>query len=134
MKNKKVLLVTEDEPSLRGALRDTLLGEGFVVLEAVNGVEGVKTALRERPDLILLDILLPKMDGIAMMKTLRGENEWGKNVPIILLTNVSPNDENINKTVAENDPAYYLVKATTSIGEVVERIKERLSDKTSTSD
>jgi len=126
MKDKKVLLVIEDDAALRNALRDYLKAEGFLVCEAENGEDGFQAALRDLPDLILLDILLPKMDGMTMMKKLRQENEWGKKVPIILLTNLSPDNEKINKVVAENEPAYYLVKANTPIETLMEKIKERL--------
>jgi two-component system response regulator MprA len=126
---KKILVieVIEDEQSLRNALRDKLVREGFVMLEAENGEEGLAIALREHPDLILLDIIMPKMDGITMMKKLRSENEWGKQVPIILLTNLSADDEKINQAITENEPAYYLVKSNWTINDLIDKIRERLS-------
>lgn len=130
MRNKKVLLVAEDDPSLRQVLHRALQEEGFAVLEAANGAEGFQTALRERPDLILMDVLMPHMDGLTVMKKLRTESEWGKRVPIILLTVLSPESEQINAAVAEGEPAFYLVKSKVSIGGIVEKIKERLADST----
>ena len=129
--NQKVLVVeaVEDDTSLRNAIRDKLSLEGFRVIVARDGEEGLATALREKPDLILLDILLPKMDGIMMMKKLRQESEWGKEVPIILLTNLSPDDEKINKAISEDDPAYYMVKSNWTIKDLVEKVRERLSRK-----
>ena len=126
---KKILVIeeVEDDASLRNVLHDKLYHEGFSVLEARNGEEGLATALREHPDLILLDIIMPKMDGITMMKKLRQTNEWGKQVPIILLTNLSPVDDKINQAIADNEPAYYLVKSNWSIEDLVEKIRERLS-------
>ena len=127
--NKKILIieVVEDEMPLRNALRDKLTHEGFVMLEATNGEEGLATALREHPDLILLDLLMPQMDGISMMKKLRQEGQWGKNVPIIILTNLSADDDKINQAITENEPAYYLVKSNWTINDLVEKIRERLS-------
>lgn len=127
--NKKILIVevVEDETSLRKALGDKLVREGFTMLEAQNGEEGLATALRERPDLILLDIVMPKMDGLTMMKKLRGENEWGKNVPIILLTNLSADSEEMNKAITDCGPAYFLVKSNWTMSELLEKIKERLA-------
>ncbi len=127
--NKKILVIeeVEDEKSLRDVLHDKFKLEGFGVLEAKDGEEGLATALRERPDLILLDIVLPKMDGLTMMKKLREANEWGKNVPIILLTNLSADDNKINQAIADNSPAYYLVKSNYTIVDLVEKIRERLS-------
>jgi DNA-binding response OmpR family regulator len=126
--SKKILVIeeVEDDTSLRSVLRTKFIKEGFNVLEAGDGEEGLAIALHEHPNLIVLDILMPKMDGITMMEKLRHVNEWGKKVPIILLTNVSADDERINKAVTENEPAYYLVKANYTISDLVEKIKERL--------
>lgn len=124
--NKKILIV-EDEQDLREALTDKLTREGFSVLEAKNGEEGLKVALAARPDLILLDIVMPVMDGMTMMKKLREENEWGKNVSIILLTNLSATDQIISGIV-EDEPAYYLVKSDWKIEDVVKKVRERLTE------
>ncbi len=127
--NKKILVVeeVEDDNVLRNVLHEKLKLEGFGVLEAKDGAEGLDVALREKPDLILLDILMPVMDGITMMKKLREVNEWGSKVPIILLTNLSADDENIMKAITENEPAYYLVKSNWTMADLMEKIKERLS-------
>lgn len=126
--NKKLLIIeeVEDDASLRKALSSKLILEGFGVIEASDGEEGLSTALREHPDLILLDIVMPDMDGLKMMKKLRETGEWGKRVPIILLTNLNPDDTLINQAVADNEPAYYLVKSNLKISDLVEKIKERL--------
>ena len=68
---KKVVLVIEDDPPLREALYDKLTREGFSVFLAKNGEEGLALALREHPDLVLLDLLMPKMGGIEMARRLR---------------------------------------------------------------
>ena len=124
---KQTILVVEDDLPVLRALTDKLMREGFHLLQAKDGEEGLMVALRDRPDLILLDILLPKMDGLTMMKKLRAENEWGKTVPVILLTNLSPDKEEINKSISECEPAYYLVKTNWSMADVVEKVRERLS-------
>ncbi len=127
--NKKILVIeeVEDEKSLRDVLHDKFAHEGFGVLEARDGEEGLATALREHPDIILLDIVMPKMDGLTMMKKLREANEWGKHVPIILLTNLSADDDKIMRAITDNTPAYYLVKSNYTIEDLVEKIRERLS-------
>ena len=127
--NKKILVIeeVEDEKSLRDVLHDKFVNEGFKVLEARDGEEGLATALREHPDLILLDIVMPKMDGLTMMKKLREANDWGKHVPIILLTNLSADDDKIMAAITKNQPAYYLVKSNYTIEDLVEKIRERLS-------
>ncbi len=126
--NKKILII-EDDAALRKVLDDKFTLEGFKVLESANGVDGLEIALHEHPDIILLDIVMPKMDGLTLMKKLRETNEWGKNVPIIMLTNLGADDEKINWAIAENEPAYYLVKADYTISDLVEKVRERLARK-----
>jgi DNA-binding response OmpR family regulator len=123
--NKKVLVV-EDDPPILGALVDKLTREGFVVFQGTNGEEGLAIALAERPDIILLDILMPVMDGSTMMSKLRAENEWGKKVPIILLTNLSTAEMKVVKAVVEGDPAHYLVKSNWGMADVMSKLKETL--------
>lgn len=123
----KKILIVEDEQDMREALVDKLTREKFYVLEAKNGEEGLEQSFKEHPDLILLDIVMPKMDGMTMMKRLR-EDKWGENVPIILLTNLSA-DEKIMRGIVEDQPIFYLVKSDWKIGDVVEKVKERLGMK-----
>ena len=108
---------------------EELRSQGFLVLTATNGGEGLELALREKPDLILLDILMPIMDGLTMMSKLREKDLYGKNVPIILLTNLSASEEKIMSAITKNEPAYYLIKSDWDLSQIVEKIKERLSRK-----
>ena len=121
--SKKTILVVEDEEPMQLVLRDVLKVEGYAVLEAKNGIEGLGLALKERPDLILLDILMPKMDGLEVLKKLR-EDEWGEKVPVIVLTNLSDN-EDILKAM-EEDVFEYFVKTDIKINEVIARIREKI--------
>lgn len=123
---KQTILIVEDEPVVRQLLMDNLASEGFIVLQAKDGVEGLMVASSRRPDLILLDILMPRQDGLTMMQKLRAKGAWGKKVPIIILTNLSSDEEKIIKRVAEDEPAYYLVKTDWTMSEVIEKVKERL--------
>ena len=123
--NKKILVVEDDAPMLR-ALIDKLRLEGFAVREAKEGRAGLKMALEEKPDLILLDILMPIMDGLTMLKELRGANTYGKTVPVILLTNLSADKEEIMRTVAETEPSYYLVKPNLTLSQIMAKVKEQL--------
>lgn len=125
---KRTILIVEDEVAQRSALKDKLTREGFATLEAKNGEEGLEVALREQPDLILLDLVMPKMDGMTMLKKLRVENEWGKAVPVIILTNLtSDNDQRISD-ITETEPLYYCVKTDWKLEDVVEKIRERLDE------
>lgn len=123
--DKKTILIVEDDRALLRALSDKFTREGFNVLGAKDGLEGLKTALESQPDLILLDILMPEMGGITMLEKLRKENMWGKRVPVILLTNVIPDNDIIRK-ITENKPAYYLVKSDWQINDVVEKVMKCL--------
>lgn len=124
---RQTILIVEDEPALLKVYGEELGDQGFRVLRAQNGQEGLELAIREKPDLILLDILMPVMDGLTMMQTLRGKSPWGKTVPIILLTNLSAGEEEILKAIVKNEPAYYLVKSDWTLQDVLEKIRERLA-------
>ena len=70
---------------------------------------------------------MPVMDGLTMMDKLREKDLYGKNVPIILLSNLSASEEKIMAAITKNEPAYYLVKSDWDLSHVVEKVKERLS-------
>lgn len=123
----QTILIVEDEISLRNALRDKFTREGFLVFDAKDGEIGLAIAIREQPQLILLDIMMPKMDGMTMLHKLRSENEWGKSVPIILLTNLGADDKMIMKEIEEDTSAYYLVKSNWSMDQMVEKVKETIA-------
>lgn len=96
--NKKTkILIVEDEPVINKLYTEELLARGFSILTATNGRDGLELAIREKPDLILLDILMPIMDGLTMMDKLREKDPYGKNVPIIFLTNLSASEEKLCK-------------------------------------
>lgn len=122
-KDKKKVLIIEDDASLANALRENLNHEGFVTFQAEDGEKGMAIALRERPDLILLDLVLPKLDGMNILADLRSDM-WGKTVKVIILSNISD-----TKKVAEA-MAYetfdYLVKSNVNIDMVVAMVKKNL--------
>ncbi len=120
------ILIVEDEVSLRNALRDKLTRKGFSVLEARDGEEGLVVALEKKPNMILLDIIMPKMDGMAMLKKLRQEKKWGKTVPVMLLSNLGGDDEKMMMEIEKDRLVDYLVKSNWSLNDVVERVKEKL--------
>lgn len=124
MESAKKILVVEDETPLRDALKDKLVHDGFAVVEAKNGAEGMLLAESDKPDLILLDIIMPIKDGLTMLQELR-ESSWGKNIPVILLTNLSDNEK--VAAALEHGTYDYLVKSNWKIEDVVQRILERLS-------
>jgi len=123
--DKKKILIIEDEEAMQGVISKALENQGFTTFTASNGEEGLTVSLKEHPDLILLDILMPKMDGMVMLQKLRLD-EWGKAVPVIILTNLSPNASSVINSVLENEPAYYLIKSDVKLEGIVEKIKEVL--------
>lgn len=123
MENKKTILVVEDDVPVLSLIVEKLSREGYDVLEARDGKAGLKLGMKEKPDLILLDILIPKMSGLIMMEKLRNDGEWAKVVPIILLTNLTPDSEEIIEAVKKYKAEDYLIKTDWSLNKVVERIK-----------
>ena len=123
--NSKKILIIEDEEAMQKAISDALTKQQFTTLTASDGEEGLSIALKAHPDLILLDIFMPKMDGMAMLQKLRFD-EWGKTVPIIILTNLLPNASSVISSVLRNEPAYYLVKSDVKLEGIIEKIKEVL--------
>lgn len=124
MENKqKTILIVEDEAPLRNALGDKLKRAGLIVLEARNGDEGLDVAMREHPDLILLDVMMPVMSGMAMFRQLR-EDAWGKSAKVIMLTNLN-DSENIAEAMEQGSYDYY-IKSDWKIDDLVEKVKEKL--------
>jgi len=120
---KKKILIVEDEMPILESLVDKFTREGFEISVAHNGEEGLKSALEKHPDLILLDIVMPKMDGMTMLKKLREHDAWGQHVPVVLLTNLSADDEMMHKIV-ETEPSYYLIKKSWTTGDVIQKVRE----------
>jgi DNA-binding response OmpR family regulator len=123
----KKILIVEDEYALLSALAENFIREGFEVIKAKDGEEGLASALEMKPDLILLDILMPKMDGFTVLKKLR-QDEWGKHVPVIILTNLSSPaniSESLESTTTEGFQEY-LIKSDWKMKDVIEKVREKL--------
>jgi two-component system alkaline phosphatase synthesis response regulator PhoP len=116
----KKILIIEDEQDLIKGLKLNLSDEGFDVDWAVNGVEGLRKALEEAPDLIILDIMLPEMDGLEVCRELRQKNIG---IPIIMLT---AKGEEIDKVVGLEIGADDYITKPFSIRELLARIKTQL--------
>jgi len=125
MKTQKTILVVEDEKNLRDAITDVLGRNGFIALNAKNGKEGVELALSKHPDLILLDLIMPEMDGMTALKNIR-QDSWGAHVPVIILTNVSAASEQIIDDMVTHKPMNYLIKSDWKIHDVVKKVEEIL--------
>jgi len=124
---KTSILIVEDEASLRGALRDKFTREGFLVHEAKDGEAGLALALLKQPELILLDMMMPKMDGISMLHKLRVQNEWSKKVPVLIFTNMGGDEKTLLREVFKDEAAEYLVKSDWPINKLVQRVREAIA-------
>jgi len=121
----KKILIVEDEQTLVKALTSKLENEGFEAEGAINGEEGMKLAKSKKPDLILLDVIMPRMDGMTMLKKLK-EDEETKNIPVIMLTNLS-DDKRVAESI-ESGAHDYLIKADWKIEDVVVKVKKKLAE------
>lgn len=128
MKNHKKILIVDDDENIRDVLTQSLVAKKYNVLQARNGQEGLDVALKEHPDLILLDMLMPIMDGMTTLKNIR-KDPWGEDVPVIILTNLNATNENTVEDMVSNKPLHYLIKSNWKISEVVKMIEETLNTK-----
>jgi len=119
---RKILFI-EDESALQKAVSDFLGQEGFSVVSALDGETGLRMAKAEAPDLILLDLILPKLNGFEVLKELSSD-EKTKKIPVIVLTNLEGVEE--VKKALELGATTYLIKEDYRLEEVVEKIKKTL--------
>jgi DNA-binding response OmpR family regulator len=119
----KKLLVADDEQFISTAYSDGLTRAGFTVFVAHNGEEAYDQAAKEKPDLILLDLIMPKMNGFEVLKKLKADPNL-KDIPVIILSNLSQeaDEEEVKKLGA----VAFIVKSDISLAELTNRIKEQL--------
>jgi len=121
-KKPKVLMIEEDH-FLRKIYRDKLSRSGFEFLEATNGEEGLNKIIAERPDVILLDLILPRKNGFDVLIDIKS-NKNTENIPVIILSNLGQ-ESDIQRGLALGAKDY-LVKTEVSLSGVVEKAKEQL--------
>jgi len=125
MQNQKTILIVEDDENFREIVAMSLGAQKFTVLQAKDGQEGVNVALAKHPDLILLDLSMPIMDGMTALKKIREDN-WGANVPVIILTNLNATVETLVEDMVTNKPLKYLIKSDWRMNDVAKVIEEVL--------
>lgn len=123
---KYKILVAEDDKFLLKAFKDKLEREGFIVIVAVDGAETIKTLEKEKPDILLLDLVMPVKDGFEVLQEMRLDSKL-KKIPTIILSNLGQ-DSDIKRGI-ELGAVDYLIKADFTIGDVVKKIKEHLAKK-----
>lgn len=118
------ILVVDDDPELRNVLDEALTDAGFEVATAENGEKGLEKAFEVKPNLILLDLVMPVMDGWEFLERLH-QDTWGKTARVMILTNADDIDS-LSRAI-EGRGYEYLVKTDWKISEVVEKIRESLT-------
>jgi DNA-binding response OmpR family regulator len=117
---KEKVLIIEDDRFLRELMVRKLKTENFEVIEAEDGAEGLKKIKEEKPDLVLLDLILPEMDGFEVLEQKRKDEEI-KNIPVIILSNLGQKEE-IDRGL-QLGAKDYLIKAQFSPSEIIEKVK-----------
>src|SRR3989344_2539978 len=120
--SRGTILLIEEDGSLRLSLVEAIRSEGFMVIEAEDGESALSVALSRHPDLIMLDLLLPKMGGMQLLKTLR-QYEWGKTARVIILSALS--DPAIVSEASTLGVTDFLVKSDWSTEGIISKIKQK---------
>lgn len=121
--SKKILIVDDEELVVK-VLTRKLKEEGFEVYAAYDGHEALLKVAKDKPDLILLDIIMPKLDGISVLKKLKAQDQT-KNIPVIILTNLY--DDKKVAEVLRTGNTDYLIKVEHPVNEIIRKVKEKLA-------
>jgi DNA-binding response OmpR family regulator len=124
MENKKKILIIEDDLFIRDIYHMKFSQEGFDVVIAEDGIRGLEELEKSIPDIVLLDVVMPRMNGVEVLKTMRNDARFNK-IPIIMLTNISEK-ENISQD-AGSSPDDYLIKSHFAPSEVVDKVNALLN-------
>ena len=124
MKNKKTIVIVEDDAALNRALSQMLEKEGFSVSSAVDGETGLRLIEEKKPDLVVLDIILPRKSGFEVMEEVRKKPELSA-VPIVVLTNLEGKQD--IERMTEFGVLGFLVKAEYTLEEITAKIKSMLA-------
>lgn len=125
--NTTHILIVEDDSFLAGIYQKKFEMEGFKVSISENGEKGLVDIQKKKPDVVILDILLPKLDGFAVLEKIKKDPEC-KKIPILMLTNLGQKDD-VEKAM-QNGAAGYLIKAHFKPSEVVDKVKAVMNGKT----
>ncbi len=121
--SKKVLVIDDDE-ALVAALNERLTEAGYTVSSAPDGQKGLDAALETRPDLIILDVAMPVMNGWDVLTALRADG-WGKDARVVMLTN-SDDMENVSQAI-EQGSTEYLIKGSWTLDDIVAKVGQMIS-------
>ena len=116
----RTILLIEDDRVLSRIYETKLQNDGYNVITAFDGEEGLAKALKEHPDMIILDIMLPKRDGTSVLTELR-QDSWGSKAAVVILSNSSPNEADMDALTA-GKPTMYLLKVDNNPKMISEKI------------
>ena len=118
------IVIVEDEAVQQKLLSEAFQSAGFTVITAANGKDGLEAVLRDKPDIVTLDIAMPEMNGLEMLKKLR-EDPWGATVPVVVLSNFD-DSEKVAESLSQG-VQYYLVKINATVDDIVKKVQEALA-------
>ncbi len=121
--DKKKILIADDEPNIR-SLVSRMLGKDYIVIEATNGEEAIDIAKRQEPDLILMDLMMPKMDGYTACSSIKTDQAT-KGIPVVMLTGVT---HELNKSFAREMGADGYLSKPFSADELLHQVKQVLGE------
>lgn len=126
MEEGKVILLVDDDLTLREMYEERLKAEGFSIIQASNGEEAIAKAQTTKPNIILLDIMMPKVNGFDVLKEIKADDEL-KKIPVIILTALI---QDVDKLQGQKlGAADYIVKSETMPGEVIDKINRAINKK-----
>ncbi len=125
MNSVKKVAIIEDEAMIRKMYAMKLQFAHYNVLEAEDGIEGLKVIEHERPDIILLDLMMPRMKGDEMLRELRALS-WGENIPVVILTNISKDEA--PRTLWHLGISDFIIKANSTPQKVLECVERILNN------
>lgn len=117
---KKLVLAVEDDTFLAGVHRNKMAKEGFEIVVAGNGREALEFLKTKKPDIVLLDLIMPIMDGFETLKAIK-ENPETKDIKVVILSNLSQEED--KQRVMDMGALDYIVKANVSFREIIEKVK-----------
>lgn len=120
----KKILIIDDEPAILNSISDKFTYEGFSVIKAAEGEDGLEKALKNHPDFILVDNLMPDTDGFYFLENLR-KNEWGKNAKVIMWSN--SHDANTIKRAKKLGIVDFIIKSEWEYRDIVKKVRESIT-------
>lgn len=124
-KKTPMVLLVEDDPLLIRSYQQKFIKDGYKVTTAFDGESALTQVIKERPDIILLDMAMPRMDGVKVLKTLKGDDKT-KDIPVIILTNLVEGYEEVAEKMIGLGALDYLGKKDTTLKQLSERVRKAI--------